>query len=288
MLRKLLTGLANWAQSKKRRASSGGSTWIGRKCSLAVLLMNAWDSMKLSSAMAVAVLLVAAKAQAVVAYNFPVTPDRTSASGSYELANIFQVGSQDILVTKVGAADYGAPGFIGTVPVAIYSWSGSQWNQVSGTYHDFTGTPSDLEGGARFYTLPTSVTLNAGGVYAIFGANFGVNNPYWDASVRHTDINGAATFGGGSAITMGAVFGSGTDRGWFTGGSTLPANISGGNLVNYGSTLFGAPGTPSFAGATFDFTPVPEAAAFGAASIGLLGLVYVGRYARLRRMVKVS
>ena len=242
--------------------------------------------MKMGSVAAVAMLLVAAQARAIVAYNFPVTPDRTSTSGSFELANIFQVGSQNILVTKVGAADYGAPGFVGDVPVAIYSWTGSQWNQVSGTYFDFTGTPSDLEGGARFHTLATPVALNAGGVYAIFGANFGANNPYWNASGTHTDINGAATFGGGSAITMGAVFGGNPDRGWFTAGSTLPGNISGGNLVNYGSTLFGAPGTPSYAGPTFDFTPVPEAAAFGAASIGLLGLVYIGRYARLRRMVK--
>jgi hypothetical protein len=74
------------------------------------------------------------------------------------------------------------------------------------------------------------------------------------------------------------------DRGWFTAGTTLPAHISGGNPVDYGSTL----GTPSFAGATFDFTPVPEAAAFGAAAIGLLGLVYIGRYAQLRRTVKLS
>jgi hypothetical protein len=288
MLRKLLTRMVNPAESNERRGVVGRLHQDWKEVWFGCLFMNAWNSMKISSAVMVAVLLVAAKAQAIVAYNFPVTPDRTSVSDSYALANIFQVGSQDILVTKVGAADYGAPGFVGTVPVAIYSWSGSQWNQLSATFHEFTGTPSDLEGGARFYALPTSVTLNAGGVYAIFGANFGANNPYWDASVSHSDINGAATFDGGSAITMGAVFGSSTDRGWFTTGSTLPANISGGNLVNYGSTLFGAPGTPSFAGATFDFTPAPEAAAFGAAAIGLLGLVYVGRYARLRRLLKLS
>jgi hypothetical protein len=250
--------------------------------------MKTWDSMKMSSVVAVAVLLVATHAQAIVAYNFPVAPDWTSTSGSYEVANVFQVGSQNIFVTKVGAADYGAPGFVGDVPVAIYSWNGSQWNQVSGTYFDFTGTPSDLEGGARFHTLSTPVTLNAGGVYAIFGANFGADNPYWNASGGHTVINGSATFDGGSMITMGAVFGGSPDRGWFTAGSTLPGNISGGTLVNYGSTLFGAPGTPSYAGPTFDFAPVPEAATFGLAAIGLLGLVYIGRYARLRGVVKVS
>jgi len=244
--------------------------------------------MKTGIVVAVAVLLVAAQAQAIIAYNFPVTPDRTSASGSFELANIFQVGSQDIMVTRVGAADYGAPGFVGTVPVAIYSWSGSQWNQVAGTYHDFTGTPSSLEGGASFYTLPTAVTLNAGGVYAIFGANFGSANPYWSASGTHTDINGAATFGGGSAITMGAALPGGTYRGWYTAGASLPGSIGGGTKVTYGAGLFGPTGTPSFAGATFDFTPAPEAAAFGAAAIGLLGLVYLGRYARLRRMLKFS
>jgi hypothetical protein len=251
--------------------------------------MKTRNSVKIYSVVVVAVLLVAAQARAIVAYDFPATPDRTSVLGSFELANIFQVGAQDIVVTKVGAADYGAPGFVGNVPVAIYSWSGSQWNQVSGTYYNFTGTPSDLEGGARFHTLAAPVTLNAGGVYAIFGANFGTANPYWNASGTHTDINGAATFGGGSAITMGAVFGGNTDRGWFTTGSGLPPSISGGSYVNYGANLFGGnPGTPSFAGATFDFTPVPEATAFGAAAVGLLGLVYIGRYARLRRTLKLS
>lgn len=130
--------------------------------------------------------------------------------------------------------------------------------------------------------------MNAG-VYAIIGANFGSANPYWTASGSHTDINKVATFGGGPYLTMGAVFGANTDRGWFRTGSALPPIIGGGTLVNYGANLFGGnPGTPSFAGATFDFTPVPEAAAFGAAAIGLLGLVYIGRYARLRRTVRVS
>ena len=87
---------------------------------------------------------------------------------------------------------------------------------MSGTYYVFTGTPSDLEGGARFYTLTTPVLLNSGGVYAIFGANFGSANPFWNASGTHTDPGQAASFGGGSAITMGAMFGPNTDRGWFT------------------------------------------------------------------------
>jgi hypothetical protein len=253
--------------------------------------MKTWNSMKICSAVVVAVLLVAAQAQAIVAYNFPATPDSTSASGSLRVGNIFQVnpipGLNQALVTRVGVADYGAPGFSGNVPVAIYSWSGSQWNEVAGTSHVFSGNPP-LVGGTAFYTLPTPVTLNAG-VYAIMGANLGLGNPYWNASGTHTDISGAATFGGGPYITMGAVFGANTDRGWLTGGSDLPASIGGGTFVNYGANLFGGnPGTPSFAGATFDFTPVPEATAFGAAAIGLLGLVYIGRYARLRRTVTLS
>ena len=126
---------------------------------------------------------------------------------------------------------------------------------MAGTYHEFSGTPSSLEGGAAFYTLPTAVTLNAG-AYAIIGANFGSANPYWSASGTHTDINKVATFGGGPYLTMGAVFGANTDRGLFINGATLPPNFSGGTLVNYGANLFGGnPGTPSFAGATFDFTP---------------------------------
>ena len=45
--------------------------------------------------------------------------------------------------------------------------------------------------------------------------------------------------------------------------------------------------TPASAGDTFEFTPVPEVAAFGVACVGLLGLVYIVRYARLRRKMKV-
>ena len=53
--------------------------------------------------------------------------------------------------------------------------------------------------------------------------------------------------------------------------------------------------TPGYAGrvratarGTFDFTPVPEVAAFGAFGVGLLGLVYIGRYVRLRRTMKLA
>jgi hypothetical protein len=130
--------------------------------------------------------------------------------------------------------------------------------------------------------------LLTAGTYAIFAANLGTGNPYWDASASHSNPSLAPTFGGGPYITMGAVFSGNTDRGFFAGGSTLPGSISGGSYVDYGDGLFGAPGTPSFAGPTFDFTPVPEATAFGAAAIGLLGLVYIGRYARLRRTATLS
>jgi hypothetical protein len=257
------------------------------------LLMKTWNSMKISSAVVAAVLLVAAQAQGTIAYNFPATPDSTVGGIPRQVGNIFTVnptpgGFENALVTKVGAADYGAPGFIGSVPVAIYSWSGSQWNIVPGTSHTFSGTPSpgDMVGGAAFYTLPTPVTLTPG-VYAIIGANFGSDNPYWNAgSGSHTDPSKAPSFGGGPYLTMGGVSGN---RGWIANGSTLLPNLSGGGFVNYGAGLFGGnPGTPSFAGATFDFTPVPEAAAFGAAAVGLLGLVYIGRYARLRRTMKFS
>jgi hypothetical protein len=255
--------------------------------------MKSWNSIKKCGATVAAVLLVAAQAQAIVAYNFPATPDSTSASGTLALGNIFQVNSipglNQALVTRIGVADYGAPGFSGNVPVAIYSWSGSQWNTVAGTSHVFSGTPGSLEGGTAFYTLPTAVILNAG-VYAVMAANLGANNPYWDASqLPHNNINQAATFGGGPYLTMGAVFSGVPDRGLVVlNQSALPPSFGGGIKVDYGSGLFGAPGTPSFAGATFDFTPVPEATAFGAAAIGLLGLVYIGRYARLRRTATLS
>jgi len=39
---------------------------------------------------------------------------------------------------------------------------------------------------------------------------------------------------------------------------------------------------------TFDFTPVPEVEDYAVAAIGLLGLVYIGRYARNLRTQKLA
>jgi hypothetical protein len=71
-----------------------------------------------------------------------------------------------------------------------------------------------------------------------------------------------------------------------SGVSQLPEN---GSLPTMTSYQFW-PGIPDWAGAKFefDFTPVPEASAFGAAGVGLLGLVYIGRFAFLRRKMKLA
>jgi hypothetical protein len=200
------------------------------------------------------------------------------------LGNVFTVNSS-INVTAVGAFVGGSSLGV-TVPVAIYGFNPGTtlWDQVAGTYTTFSGTPPQLTGTAWFQDLNSPVTLNPGTIYAIVAANYGVpgadsHNVYWSGGTP-------PTFTGSPYISMGdpnnALFSRGP--------TTLDANLPGvGDFLNGGLGYGQIGGTfPAFAGATFDFTPVPEAATFGAAAVGLLGLVYIGRFARLRRKMKLA
>jgi hypothetical protein len=238
--------------------------------------MSISKSMKTLAGVAVATLLVASQAQAIIAYSYPTTMVGNQSGGPYILGNEFVVNSP-ISVTAVGAFESG--GSLGaTVPVALYQLSGTTWNQVGGTYESFSGTVGTLVGNnARFQNLASPVTLNAG-TYAIVAANYGAPGAMnWNNNV--SPVGGPITFNtGAGAITMA---GPSVSAFWAS-GSTLGPTLSG---VNEGNWEYP---NPTFAGATFDFnfTPVPEVAHFALAGVGLLGLVYVGRYARLRRMIK--
>jgi hypothetical protein len=246
--------------------------------------------MAILAGVAVAVLLVAAHAQAEVAYNFPtLLVGNETDTQAHVLGNEFTVNST-ISVTAVGAFDSGNGGFnSATVPVAIYSLSGTTWSKMNNTSESFSGTTGTLIGSARFQDLPSPVTLNPG-TYAIVAANYGLGaaGTYaldWNVN-RTYDPTTVPTFQtASSAITMGKN-GNSSETAFFDFGNALGPTITEG----FG---FATPGNwgypiPSFAAATFEFEPVPEAATFGAAGVGLLALVYIGRYARLRSKVTLA
>jgi hypothetical protein len=256
-----------------------------------MLFMRALNSQRICRGVALAALLVAAQARAIVAYDYPDT--LVANHNDFEpliLANRFDVISP-INVTAVGAFDSGNNGFFNgatavAVPVAMYQLtdpSHDLWSQVAGTIDTFTGKsgsltgPTTQVGSALFQNLDQTVTLTPG-TYAIVAANYGTTGVhYWGWSSNPSGV--VPTFTSDSSVEMGNSLNNGNNG--INLGSSFPAD-----------PLFLGPGftasspIPSFAGATFEFEPVPEAATFGAAGVGLLGLVYIGRYARLRRIGK--
>jgi hypothetical protein len=247
--------------------------------------MRTSNSMAILAGVAVAVLLVAAHAQAItdVAYNFPtgLVGNETDPQ-AHILGNEFTVNSA-INVTAVGA--FASGGSLGaTIPVAMYQLTSGTWYKMLDTVDSFSGNvgspllsaPTRQVGSALMQDLNSPVPLTPGGTYAIVAANYGVAGALdWNVLRTYTTVPTFQTES--SAITMGNM-GSPPETALFGYGATLDATItlSGGNWGNP---------TPAFAGATFEFEPVPEAATFGAAGVGLLALVYIGRYARLRSKV---
>jgi hypothetical protein len=232
--------------------------------------MKTLNSLKVSGVVVVGfILLMTTCAQAaIVAYNFPSTlAGNETSDGAVVVGNQFQVNSP-ISVTAVGAFNDVNNGntFNGTIQVAIYDLSTGL--QVPFTSASFSGTsPGTQVGTAWFQDLGSPVTLNPG-TYAIVGANYGnPAEPLWWVGNPHTDT---VTFQSASAaISMDAPTG-GVEL-----GSTLPAT--------YSPLVFKTDPTPSYAGATFEFTAVPEVANYGAVSAGLLGLVCIVRHMGLRR-----
>jgi hypothetical protein len=247
--------------------------------------------MAILAGVAVAVLLVAAHAQAEVAYNCPALMVGADNLGfPYMIGNAFTVNSA-INVTAVGAFENGASGGSGlgggvTVPVAIYSYNAGAgtWNIVSDTSKSFSATAGTAIGNARFLNL-TPVTLNPG-TYAIVAANYGEQTSptfFWSSGNAPAG-SPPPTFTTSSAIKMGAFDNSNNllYHAFYTGGvSNLQSSFSGVTDL----PPFTSP--PDWVAGTFEFdlSPVPEAATFGAAGVGLLALVYIGRYARLRSKV---
>ena len=181
-------------------------------------------------------------------------------------------------VTGIGAFydTSNGQGFGGqTIPVAIYNVG--THSMVAGTEVDFTGTPvaGDVINNNYWFRSITPVFLGSGTTYSIVAANYGVTGGKQDINV------GKAPYSYGSTpLTFDTVGGALTVSGARQGtGASLVFPVSGFNLPGL---------NPFFGAGSFDFTPVPEVAAFGATAVGLLGLVYIGRHVVLRRGRKLA
>jgi hypothetical protein len=253
--------------------------------------MRAWNLAKMSGVVAAATLFVAAQAQAIIAFNFPQLNANQNYSGSLSLGELFTVNSA-VNINKVAA--YGNPVngsgiFGGGVEVAIYQVS------LSG---------NSIIGGTLVVNPLTFSTANPGTLIA-------------GTTTREPALSSAVQLGAGTYMIVANHYGggAGTENNWNRsayGGSPVPTANTGGGLVSYGPNYYSFGNLtwasslptgswvydnvnnpandwhPRYMAGNFDFAPVPEAATFGAAAVGLLGLVYVARYVRIRRRMQVA
>jgi hypothetical protein len=228
---------------------------------------------------------VAAQAQATIAYNFG-TSLVGNQSGTFSLGTEFTVGTTPIDVTALGAFDPGDAKFTGTgIQVAIYKLTLSGTTITGSTLEtpsvSFLGQYTDVAGTSTAMQNITPVKLTAG-TYMVVANHYGSGgvlndyNPYYGpgGGVNNASANNAS---GVTFIAGGGYYNTSSGLSW---GSSLGSGWVYDNAFNKSA--------PRYAAGNFEFTPVPEVAAFGAAGVGLLGLVYIGRYARLRRTMKLA
>ena len=206
-----------------------------------------------------AVTLAAWQASATIAYQNPAGTYGNQTGGPYNLGMNFTVGAVGVYVTALGAFDNGQNGFAAPVEVAIYRVSDQTLMTPVVT---FSGTGWTYTGGSTFQSI-TPVLLSAGtyqivaGGYGGTGRELNFNEGYPNSITLATDGGGVLAFGNNYYSTFGTSIG-------------FPTTLDGGPI-------------PRYAAGTFDFTPVPEVSQFAISGVGLLGLVYVGRCAYLRR-----
>jgi hypothetical protein len=200
--------------------------------------------------MAAMMLLLTGSANAVldIAFNTPTTTVGNQPSGPNILGEVFTVNTP-IQVTELGAFENSAQGGGFVAPVQVAIYNFNSQQLVSGI-DTFAG-------------------------YSGVGGPYEVNyNARYDGNGSSTRV----TFNtGGGAISFGYANGNNYFTTTANTGMQFPTTVSGAGFAN-----------PRYAGPSFEFTPVPEVAAFGAAGVGLLGLVYIARYARQRRTTKLA
>ena len=226
--------------------------------------MRTSNSLRIIGGVAVAVLLVAEQASAIIAYQNP-SGNYGNQPGDYVVGLQFTVGASPLSVTQLGAFDNGQNGWAAPVSVAIYNFT---THSIVGSTATFSGTSGvnlgtlGSDGGSRFLPV-TPFTLNAGQTYMVVAAGYGVGRE----ENYNAGLPPSIALHQGAGITVGNnYYTSGT-------GMLFPATMDAAPYPRYGA-------------GTFEFAPVPEAAQFAMAGVGLLGLVYIGRYVRVRRTMK--
>jgi hypothetical protein len=227
-----------------------------------------------------AVMWVALQARATlaydeVAYDYPASLAPNGQSGPYSIGNIFTVNS-DIDVNELGIYEPSGYTINGSISVAIYAINEVNEQLLGSSLVvapvSFTaGSPGSLLAGTStaMKTVGT-VELNPG-TYMVVANNYGSSGalPYYDngktpaGEITGNDFDGA--------VTVGAAYRA-------AGVDPLGASVE--NPLSWG---YQDDTIPRLAAGNFAFTIVPEAGVFGGVAIALLGLVYVGRCAWLKR-----
>jgi hypothetical protein len=226
-------------------------------------------------------LLVAAQAQATIAYNYAGGLVGNQDNGPFALGMLFDVGASPIEVDQLGAFDSGANGFGGDVSVAIYSVTLSGNNIASGALVVNPITFSILDPGTllsgtttRLQDIP-AIQLSSG-TYMVVANNYGsggaevnYNHGYTPLAPNPNSVNTS----GGMLTFSGNYYVSPTVPSWTP---SLPGawTYDVGGDPGPGTTLI-----PRYAAGNFDYNVIPEPAQFVITAIGLL-VLYLGRLRR--------
>ncbi len=218
--------------------------------------MRTRNPLKTIGALVLGVVL-AFDANAIIAFDSSASP--ANINGPWNLGLGFHL-SQDVTVTSLGTFHTGVWNAGDSVQVAIYNMSGVMQGLGGGTVVTFSSAAQGVVRGGgsfAFQDLSNPFTLTAGD-YMIVARDTANAYFYTGPGISY---DSSLTFTG-NYLTNGSAGLAFIDQ----------APISTAN--------------PTWGAGSFEFAPVPEATTFGVAAVGLLGLVYVGRYVRLRWRMK--
>jgi hypothetical protein len=263
--------------------------------------MKTWNLVRIGGgAIAAFVLLSTTQAKAIVAFDFPVVNgNQVGSVPNLSLAEGFSVSaSGGVMVDALGAYNNPANSSAfsaGSVTVAIYTLDGfdANNNPTSGSLvvnpvafsQAVPGT--QIASTSTYQKTITPVFLPFGN-YMIVASGYGDGSTSGERNWNHASAGSPPFATTDPGITGLLTFGT---EGIFGLNFTNASNLTFGSSFSSGVWSYdNANGThvPGYMAGNFDFTPVPEVTAYGAAAVGLLGLVYIGRYVGLRRKVKLG
>jgi hypothetical protein len=255
--------------------------------------MKTNNSVRIIGATVVTVLLAATQAQAIIAFNFPNLDANQNYASALSLGEIFTVNSS-IYVNRLAAYDDPSNGlgtFGGPVSVAIYSisLSGNTINSGTLAVNPLTFQTGDagtlLAGTTTTYKDISPVQLIPGTYMIVASGYSGGGEANWNQGSTGGPTGLLTANTGGGLVSYGQNYYATANLTW---NSSLP-NVPSGSSPNWVYDIVSDPldnFRPRYMAGNFDFTPVPEVATFGAAAVGLLGLVYAARHVRIRRKVQ--